>query len=194
MDGLPDDLRDFLFKHYDMPKIRLDKCVTMYHLAREAIKGGVIVEMGAWRGNGTITLCRGTQAGNNLEVHAIDQFENWKGWIGEQYSPEDIKIFSENILLAGVHPYLHVSRFADAAMVWKSPISLLIWDGGYSNPKNDIDMFAKFLIKGGVLAIRETYGQITFGALTICQEYAEHAKYTVPEWRKGGFYVTKRLE
>lgn len=193
MDGIPDDLRKFLLENYDMPQTRMDKCVTMYHLAKEAVKGGVIVEMGAFHANGTITLCYGSTDGNRLPVHAIDQYENWQGWIGEHYTPEDLDIFTKNILLAGVMPYLHISKFKDAGSVWNEPISLLVWDGGYSNPKSDIDLFAKHLIKGGVLAIRETFGQVTFGALGICSEYMNDRKFTVPEWRIGGFYVTRLL-
>lgn len=189
MDGLPEDLRTFLKGHFEMPQTRWDKCATMYRLAREALTGGVIVEMGAWHGNGTISLCYGTADGNDLKVHTIDKYENWSDWIGANYSREDLSVFTKNIMDSGFKPTLHISTFEKVGIAWKEPISLLVWDGGYSNPKKDIALFAKHLIKGGILAVRETFGQITFNALEICNEYAQNG-FAPPEWAAGGFYVT----
>lgn len=194
MDGIPDDLKSFLINNFDqMSGPRYDKCTTMYHLAKEALREGVIVEMGTYHGNGTISLCWGARDGNGAKVHTIDHFEIFSGWIGEEYSPKDLDIFTANIIRAGVHPYMHVSKFKDAATAWREPISLLVWDGGYRKPKADIVLFAKFLIKGGILAVRETYGQITFDALEICNEYASDGSFSTPDWKAGGFYVSRKV-
>lgn len=195
MDGLPDNLRKFLSDHFDMPEPRLEKCKTMYALAREAVRGGVIVELGAYHGSGTISLCYGSRDGSKTAVHTVDHYTDFTGWAQEKYSRHDLDIFIENIAQAGVKPYIHIGEFDSVGMGWKEPISLLVWDGGYIDPnlKDTIDIYMRHLVKGGTLAIRETINAEIFGARETCMSYTLEGKFTIPERFPGGFFVTRKL-
>jgi hypothetical protein len=135
---------------------RYQKTLSFYKLAMEA-KGGAIVELGAYRGYGTIALCKGAERGLGQEVHPVDLYADMNGWAGESYSTRDEKIFWKNVDHAGVKPILHRNSFIREASFWNGdPVSLLIWDGGVTPALEDVAAWLKHIIPGGVLAMRDT--------------------------------------
>jgi len=75
----------------------------LYKIAKKCSGQGVIVEIGSWKGKSTIWLGKGSIAGNNVKVYAIDPHtgssehkKSGKGvWTFEK--------FKENIKDAGVN-------------------------------------------------------------------------------------------
>lgn len=94
------------------------------------VTSGVIVELGAYRGEGTVALCQGAK----VPVFAIDDYRSRRGWAGEIYSSSDydeyvkrIKSFSKGYLAN-----LVIGDISQVASMWPyvNLITLLVWDLG----------------------------------------------------------------
>jgi len=105
---------------------RQTKNEQLTQLASE-VSDGVIVELGAYRGEGTVALCQGAK----VPVYAIDIYSRNLGWAGEKYTSVDRLLFAEAIKRAGVSPVLIVRPIQILALTWdKGDIGLLFWDLG----------------------------------------------------------------
>jgi predicted O-methyltransferase YrrM len=123
---------------------------TLYRLARACTGRGVIVEIGSFKGRSTICLARGSQAGRNLPVYAIDPHR------GVGY--ED---FKRNLAEAGVeHMVTHIRQPSQEALpaIGEEPIELLFIDGNHKYPMvlEDFELFVPRLVDGGYLVMHDT--------------------------------------
>jgi predicted O-methyltransferase YrrM len=123
---------------------------TLYRLARACTGRGVIVEIGSYKGRSTICLARGSQAGRNLPVYAIDPHR------GTAYEE-----FKRNLATAGIEDIVtHVRQPSQEALpaIGERPIELLFIDGNHKYPMvlEDFEQFVPRLVEGGFLVMHDT--------------------------------------
>lgn len=135
--------------------IRKSKCKAMFELAQEA-DDGVILELGSWRGLVTVTLALGA----HVPVHTIDFYHGIKGCQGEQYVPEDKKIFDANIARAGVTVTQHVGDLFEIVQTWTEPIALLVWDVWDEILEAALKAWQPHVRQGGIFSAKRS-GNIT---------------------------------
>ncbi len=133
----------------------------LYNAAKNCKGKGVIVEIGAWKGKSAIWLAKGSKAGSNVKIYAIDPHTGSSGYkkrYGEVWTFEE---FKENIKRANVEDIVVpvVKTSEDAARDWDGkPIELLWVDGEheYEMVKLDFDLWSPYLIEGGIIAFHDT--------------------------------------
>jgi predicted O-methyltransferase YrrM len=123
---------------------------TLYRLARACTGRGVIVEIGSYKGRSTICLARGSQAGRNLPIYAIDPHR------GTAYEE-----FKRNLAGAGIEDIVtHVRQPSQEAVsvIDDEPIELLFIDGDHKYPMvlEDFELFVPRLVDGGYLVMHDT--------------------------------------
>lgn len=105
---------------------RKAKNKQLTQLASEVTEGvGVIVELGAYQGEGTLALCRGA----NNTIIAIDDFADRQGWAGENYRPIDEWVFKNRLINQNIILINNDIILASQDWVYGS-IGLLVWDLG----------------------------------------------------------------
>ncbi len=123
----------------------------LYDLAQHAPRGGVIVEIGSYQGKSTIWLAKGSQAGNQLRVYAIDPHQD---------KPENFDKFRSFITQAGVEPLVTpIRKFSDqAARDFSEPVSLIFIDGAheYDPVKKDFELWFPKVVENGIMAFHDT--------------------------------------
>ena len=133
----------------------------LFELARHAKPGGVIVEIGSWKGKSTICLAKGSEVGSKLKIYAIDPH------IGSEEHHATGKIwtfdeFQANIRKAGVQDSIVplVKMSTEAAKGFDQPISLLFIDGAhdYDSVRADFEAWFPKLVDGGTVAFHDTTG------------------------------------
>ena len=132
----------------------------LYNAAKDCNGNGVIVEIGSWKGKSTVWLAKGSKAGSNVKIYAIDphSFLGCKKTFGELST---LKEFKENIKRANVEDIVVpvVKTSVDAERDWDAkPIELLWMDGDhtYEMVKLDLDLWFPYLIEGGIIAFHDT--------------------------------------
>lgn len=122
----------------------------LYRTAKECTGKGVIVEIGSWKGASTIWLGKGSKAGSNLEVYAIDPHTE-----GNTFSE-----FTNNIKKANVSDIVVpiVKTSEEAEKDWNMPVEFLWIDGNheYEYAKLDFDKWFPHLVVGGIIAFHDT--------------------------------------
>lgn len=138
----------------------------LYKTAQKCSGRGVIVEIGSWKGKSTIQLAKGSKAGHQVPVYAIDPhtgapehhaiFGTTQIWTFDE--------FKKNINDAGVSDTVHpiVDRSENVAKNWREPIEFLWIDGAhaYKLAKLDFDSWYPHLIDGGIIAYHDTVGEV----------------------------------
>jgi predicted O-methyltransferase YrrM len=186
-----DEVIEFLRELDPMPDPRVGKARTFYQLAKSAPKDTAIVELGTWRGIGTIALSYGALAGNGARVHTIDAYSGMVGWAGEHYNADEYIAYQKNIAVAiHIDPILHVGNFETFAINFDSPISLLIWDGGVNEAWKDVSPWLHRIISGGIIAIRYI-GDGTLGSLDVEKMLAK-VGYSGKQVYQGFIYTLRR--
>lgn len=155
---------------------RQAKNEQLTRLASEVITG-VIVELGAYRGEGTAALCRGA----SVPVYTIDDYRPKQGWAGEHYGYTDYKRFMDNVGTAATLIIENISL-----VKWPAKnISLLIWDLGLPDRlTNDFDTWQDRVT--GKFVIHDTEDQ-KLGSREL----------NPPGWRKykdGVFWILERKQ
>jgi len=132
----------------------------LYELARKCTGKGVIVEIGSWKGKSTIHLAKGSKAGKNIRVYAIDPHTGskiQKEKFGKLWTFNE---FKNNIMNAGlsdiVTPLVKTSE--EAAREFKEPVELVFIDGDhdYEMVKLDFELWCPKLVEGGIIACHDT--------------------------------------
>ncbi len=142
-------------------QIRRSEARCLYELARRASEGGVIVEIGSYRGLSTVALARGSLGGPRIPVYAVDPHERIEGCRPEEaYGSKDGAVWIRNILFSGVAEIvrpIHLFSY-EAVGRWKKPISLLWIDGNheYETVKRDFVELSKFVIPEGYSAFHDS--------------------------------------
>ena len=139
-------------------------------------RGGVIVEIGSFKGKSTVMLGRVASHYGLGPVVAIDphNFNNVE-LEAHRTTPDasSYKEFVDNLCAAGVSDQVEAHRAysTDVAPRWNRPISFLWIDGdhSYRGAKADFDGFAPYLIPGGVLAFHDALHEFA-GPVTVFVE------------------------
>ncbi|GAH71940.1 unnamed protein product [marine sediment metagenome] len=136
--------------------------VLLYNLARSCKGRGVIVEIGSWHGKSTIWLGKGSQAGSQLKVYAIDPhigvFEHRKIYGEAGTFPG----FMRNIKKAKVDDVVIpiVKTSEEAARNFTEPVELVFIDGvhEYKFVSLDFELWFPKLVSGGIIAFHDAIG------------------------------------
>jgi predicted O-methyltransferase YrrM len=130
----------------------------LYALAQRCAGRGVIVEIGSYTGKSTIFLGKGSMAGKNVKIYAIDPhrepFQRKEDATGTY---EKFKKNIENAQLGDlVNPIVGTS--SEAASLISEPCELLFIDGchKYNYVKKDFDTWFPKVIDGGIIAFHDT--------------------------------------
>lgn len=173
---------------------RIDKARSLYRLAKLA-RVGRILELGTYHGCGAIALAWGAAAGKrNLVVQTCDDFKEKKGWIGEPYGPEDMKIFLGNVARAEVKVELFnctEEELYPKWEQWKHPIALLFWDIGGDRLLSDFIKWHSFIAPGGAFAIHDT-ADCKFGFQQVRAIALATGTWTFERQMPGYVYVLRR--
>lgn len=182
-EALQQTLLDIFGQEYCANPHRKEKAKTLYKLASEASKKlGFIVELGAQYGYGAICLCYGAKDGEGAIVHCVDSFQDITGFLGEHYGPENMDRFLDNTAEAGITPVLHVDDFVslgtsdDPLLGWSHPISMLIWDGGGGDIREEFAAWEAHVSIGGIMVGKDT-AHSAFGIDNIFQDYLNTGRW-----------------
>jgi len=169
-----------------MPEPRIAKHLSFYELARKAPDKSVIVELGSWRGLGTIALAYGTLAGKCVRVLTYDSYSDRVGWVGEKYPKTDELDFWKNIKASGLAEkditQMRVSfEYGARHFPYKNYISLLVWDGGCEDAMENVKPWLNLMIPGGIVAFHylrdDTLGSISVGDELMKMGYTDKLEY-----------------
>ena len=131
----------------------------LYALARNCTGRGIIVEIGSWKGKSTIWLGKGSKAGKNIPIHAIDPHtgspETW-----QMYGPVwTFDEFRSNIHAANldglVIPLRQTSE--EAARSFEGAVELIFIDGAheYEMVRLDFELWFPKVVDGGIMAFHD---------------------------------------
>ena len=133
---------------------------ALHRIAKKCVGCGVIVEIGSWKGKSTVCLARGSRAGRNVKIHAIDPHTGspqHKEMFGEVWTFEE---FKRNIESAGVSDLVvpHVDFSESVARTFTEPVEAIFIDGlhEYDGVKADFDAWFPKVIDGGAMAFHDT--------------------------------------
>ncbi len=177
----------------------------LYNTARAVKKGGLIVEIGSWKGKSTAWLGFGSKAGNRAKIYAIDphktqfQTRRFSGSSEEFYAydqhNEKIKPgtvsrslheFKKNIKTAGVYDIIIpiVKTSEEACKKWKNrgKIAFLWIDGAhdFESVENDFLLWSPSLVDGGTIAFHDTIAE---GPRRVVEKYI----FNSDKFRGAGF-------
>jgi len=135
----------------------------LYNAAKNCQGRGVIVEIGSWKGKSTIWLAKGSKAGSNVKIYAIDPHTGSSGHKKKRGEVWTFEEFKQNIKRANVEDIVVpvVKTSEDAERDWDGkPIELLWIDGEheYEMVKLDFDLWSPYLVEGGTIAFHDTIG------------------------------------
>jgi predicted O-methyltransferase YrrM len=151
----------------------------LYDSVLQIPNGGLIVEIGAWKGRSTAALY--TAMGNSKTVVTIDT------WLGQpdlrdtaQREAKEIDvfyIFIFNMALLGVNPgpyrkgnlgaqYLCMESVYAAPLFENNSISMLFIDGDHSKAGEDIDAWYGKVKSGGIICGHDWHWQCVYEAVS----------------------------
>jgi len=149
----------------------------LYEQAKNT-KNGVIVEIGSFKGKSTIALAGGSLEGSSVKIYAIDPHMTDVEQKFFNQSESSFESFKKNITDAGVallvEPIVALSQ--DAVKTWNKPIGFLWIDGdhSYKGAKLDFDLWAPFVLDGGVVAYHDSFGLEVQQVLSECMFNSPH--------------------
>lgn len=152
------------------------------------VMGGVVVEIGSFRGDSTYALAQGT----DKPVYAIDMWDlifstGNTGRISLPkfgvHSPEIYKAFCDKTKGKNIIGVKGIS--SEIAKVWNMPIGLLFIDGDhrYAGVMSDYNGFAKHIIQNGYLVFHD-YGHAITDVTKAVDEIKTFPIWT--DWQRGG--------
>jgi hypothetical protein len=131
--------------------LSLDGALLLYELAR-LVSSGCIVEVGSYRGRSTVALARGSAAGSNVPVYAVEPHEEFVGVLGGVFGPEDRAAFFQTMLRTGAYRQVRLVNLSSEVLSggWMVPVALLWLDGdhAYQSVRRDFDAWAPHLTAG----------------------------------------------
>lgn len=187
-----------------LPAQRVQKCQTVYHLARTCSVPGYFVDLGTWHGYSAIAMAAGAQESNARPRYTftVDAYTHRHGWAGEPYEEEDKAIFEANRLKADaalereglpmLQLFLHRADALQWGARWLSPIALLHWDLGCDNRvEKDLEVWLPHVVTGGGILIHDTMDH-RFGALALLEKLEAANKVWAPKTLPAGLQFAIR--
>jgi len=157
----------------------LEDANVLYELAKSVIDG-CIVEVGAYRGQSTVALGRGSIDGHRVPVFTIEPHEIFTGIYGGEFGPSDRGSFYKAMLDSGCY---HVVRLLNASSEliscnWDKEISLLWIDGDHTHEgvNRDFDCWHPFLKKNAIVAFDDSTDP-AIGPYHLVQRLAAFGEY-----------------
>ncbi len=143
------------------------QAATLHDAATRCPAGGLIVEIGSFRGRSTIVLA--SAAAPDVEVLAIDPHagndrgpQEFEGF--EQEAAGDHEVFRANLADAGVADRVrHLRKFSDEALAdITRPIDVLYVDGAhrYAPARADIARYGGRVADGGTMLIHDSFSSV----------------------------------
>lgn len=168
-------------------------CEQLYARAKQ-VRGGAIVDIGAFHGRTTVSLALGALHGNAAPVYAIDPHEPFTGIMGGQFGPSDRWRFVQNLLpdrLVEQVRVINQDAYA-AAMGWRQPVRLLLLDADYRHwaLRRDTLSWMRFVPVGGLLLLGGA-GNPKTGTLQVTRELTQRFGFATVE-RLGTLVVLER--
>jgi predicted O-methyltransferase YrrM len=156
--------------------IRPKERPKLYELAHSTPAGGVVVEIGSWRGRSTIILACASKNANKPGVFAVDPFgkpekmvvkPEYNLW-QQQNVYDTYEDFLKNIQVAGMSDVVTPIRgmSEDAVEVYREkynhPIRFLFIDGCHQREyvQKDWDLWSPFVMRGGAVAFHDAWSRI----------------------------------
>ena len=139
-----------------------EEAKLLYKLAKNCKGKGVIVEIGSWKGKSTICMAKGSKAGNNVKIYAIDPHvgsSEHKKKYGKVWTFDEFKKNINNAKVGDiVLPIVKTSE--EAAKKFNEPIEFIFIDGAheYELVKLDFELWFPKVINGGIIAFHDTTG------------------------------------
>lgn len=131
----------------------------LYRTARDCAEGGVILEIGSFKGKSTVCLAKGSKAGRGVPVFAIDPHVGTSTQEAILSGRSSFDEFVANINKAQVRELVTpvVKTSQEAAREWHGRISVLWIDGDhtYQGAKLDFDLFSEWVVEGGTIAFHD---------------------------------------
>ena len=131
----------------------------LFNLAKNCISGGVIIEIGSWKGKSTVCLAAGSLSGPQITVYTIDIHtgsEEQRELYGKIWTYENLK---SNIKKAGVSNIVKpiIGSSQQIAKKFTKPVGLLFIDGAhdYNSVRSDFKSWAPKLIPGGIIVFHD---------------------------------------
>jgi arabinofuranan 3-O-arabinosyltransferase len=143
------------------------QALRLWECAGNVRAGGVIVEIGSFRGRSAIVLAKGAAA--DVDVVAVDPHAGNDRGPGEiapdaQRGSDDHEVFHRNLARAGVADRVrHVRlRSNDALAVVKAPLDLLYVDGAhrYSQARDDLRLWGPRVRRDGTLLVHDAFSSV----------------------------------
>lgn len=135
----------------------------LFDLASKIKGGGVILEIGSWKGKSTICLAKG--ANPEIKICAIDPHVGSEEHQAAVPAGERVWTFDEfKKNLAAFEVESRVTPLVDYSYnigkTWNQPIELLFIDGAHDEASvaKDFEMFAPHVISGGWIVMHDTTG------------------------------------
>jgi tetratricopeptide (TPR) repeat protein len=168
-------------------------CEQLYTRAKQ-VRGGAIVEIGAFQGRATVALALGALDGNAAPVYAVDPHERFTGIMGGQFGPFDRWRFVQNLLperLVEQVRVLNQEAYA-VAMGWRQRVGLLLLDADYRHwaLRRDALSWMRFVPVGGLLMLGGG-GNPKTGTLAVTRELTQRFGFAALE-RLGPLVVLER--
>lgn len=125
-----------------------------------AVKEGVVVEVGSFRGKSTAALSIGSREGNGAPIYAIDPHETFAGPKGGLFGPPDRRVFYTNMLETGGWENVRLVNLSSEVVTpgWDKPVGFLWIDGdhSYEGVRRDFECWVPHLLPGGTIALDDT--------------------------------------
>ena len=138
--------------------ISQDEGEFLYNMAKDC-KGekGAIVEIGSYKGRSAICLGKGSKAGSQVKIYAIDPHKDLPIHITKV--PDTYEVLMSNIQFTGVSDIVLaiVKTSAEAAKIFNETVQFLFIDGNhdYEAVKLDFDLWYPKVINGGIIAFHD---------------------------------------
>jgi predicted O-methyltransferase YrrM len=134
----------------------------LYMAAQSCTGNGDIVEIGSWKGLSTTFIAKGSKAGKNVKVYAIDPHTGSPEHKEKYPNIDTYEEFKTNLHDLDVDDIVIPIKAtsAEVAADWNKPIELIFIDGAheYKQVKQDFDVWYPYLIEGGMIALHDTTG------------------------------------
>lgn len=149
-----------------------DEGRALHQAAVDALDGGVAVEIGTYCGKSTVLLAAAAHERDSV-LYTVDHHhgseEHQPGWeyhdtaLVDQHSGrfDTLPTFRRTLDEAGLDDTVVavVGKSGVVARGWRTPLQLLFIDGGHSEAaaQQDFDGWARWVDRGGVLAIHDVF-------------------------------------